>query len=102
MYAVIYSTAGSKKEAAKIAKALVDERLVACVNYFPINSIYRWNKKTEQAREYAMISKTLKKNFGKIKNKIKKMHSYKTPSIVSLAIENGDEKYLQWIEESLN
>lgn len=101
MYAVIYTTAGSKKEADKIARMLVEERLVACVNYFPIISVYSWKKKTEYGREYALLCKTLKKNFKKIKEKIKNMHSYEIPCIISLPIEKGDEDYLHWIRGSI-
>ena len=69
MFGIVYITASNEKEARKITRHLLKERLVACVNYFPIYSEYLWNGKIEKSREYLLVCKTVKRNFNKIKKK---------------------------------
>jgi periplasmic divalent cation tolerance protein len=97
----VYVTAGSRKEAEKIAKTLVSEKLVACINYFPVKSAYIWNKKTESAGEYLLLCKTLKSRFPKVKRRIRELHSYELPTIVAITIDDGDPKYLSWVKEAV-
>jgi len=99
-YCFIYATAGSSKEAKRIGRCLVEERLAACVNIFPIQSIYRWGGKVERAREVVLIAKTNKKLVEKITRRIRELHSYEVPCIVSFNIERGFKKFLRWIDES--
>lgn len=80
---------------------LVDKHLAACVNYFPITSVYTWKGKTETEGEYALLCKTTKGNFEKIRKKIKHTHTYELPCVISLPIDKGDEEYLQWIKKSV-
>jgi periplasmic divalent cation tolerance protein len=97
MFILVYATAGRKKEAEKIAKKLVKEKLVACANYFPIRSIYRWRGKVLSEREYLLFCKTTKKNFSLVKHTILSVHSYDLPAIVSIPIDGGSADYLRWI-----
>lgn len=98
---IIFSTAPSKREAEKIAKALVSKRLVACVNIVPkIRSIYRWKGKMFDEQEFLLIMKSRRSLFAKIKTTLKKLHSYECPELVCLNIEDGLPDYLKWIMEN--
>jgi periplasmic divalent cation tolerance protein len=91
---------GSEEEAIKIAHALVDERLAACVNIVsPIRSIYRWEGKVRDEREWLLIIKTQRTRFEDLEKKVRSLHSYRVPEIVSLPIIEGHKPYLSWLEE---
>lgn len=99
MFGIVYITASTEKEARKITKCLLTERLVACVNYFPISSQYWWNDKIECSKEYLLICKTTKKHFKKIKKRVKELHSYENPEILLLPISAGQVEFLKWIKK---
>ena len=101
MYISVYITCGNKEEAGKIAEILVTEKLVACVNYFPVNSVYVWEGKLEKSYEYVLLCKTRKENFGKIKTRVKEMHSYEVPAILAFEIFDGNKEYLDWVDGSV-
>ncbi|MFN4133362.1 MAG: divalent-cation tolerance protein CutA [Candidatus Hadarchaeales archaeon] len=98
--AIVYTTCGSRREAARIAEALVSEKLVACANIFPISSIYRWKGRVEGAKEFAIILKTRRKLVQQVISRIRELHTYKIPAIVSFNIVEGSNDYLRWIIES--
>jgi len=98
-FGIVYITASDKKEAKKIVEVLLKERLVACVNHFPISSEYWWNGKIERSREYLLICKTTRRNFNKIKKKATEIHSYEVPEILLLPISDGYEGFLRWIKK---
>lgn len=100
---VVFVTSGSAKEARRIAKAVVEQRLAACANILevPVRSVYRWKGKVESARELLLVIKTSRKQFGMLERAIKKIHSYDVPEIIALPIEMGSREYLAWIAESL-
>ena len=85
----------------KIAKALVEERLAACVNVSQARSYFIWNGRLSDEREELMIIKTEKSLAEKIKARIKELHSYELPEIIAIPIVGGDERYLEWISQSL-
>lgn len=97
---LIYSTAGSAKEAEHIGDCLVEEKLAACVNYFPIKSVYRWKGDIKREGEVAMIIKSRKDLVEKIIKRVKELHSYEVPEIVAINIEKGSTNFLRWIDES--
>ena len=99
MYIIVYITCGDKEEAEKIGCAIVEERLAACVNYFPINSIYRWKGKVEKGQEYVLVCKTTGEKFTKLKKKVKQLHSYELPVIVFWKI-RAEKEVLDWIKDS--
>lgn len=99
MHISVYITCSGKEEAEKIARALVEEKLAACVNYFPINSIYRWKGKVETAEEYAMICKTNREKFTKLRKKVKQLHSYELPVILFTKF-RAEKEVLDWIDET--
>lgn len=99
-YCLIYITTGDENEARKIGRTLVEEKLVACVNFRPIKSIYRWEGEIEEEEEIAMLVKTRAELADKVIERVKELHSYEVPCIVSLPIEKGYPDFLQWIGES--
>lgn len=99
MYVFVYVTASSLEEAKKIAKHVLEKKLAACVNIFPVTSMYWWEGKIEGALEFAMIIKTKTEKFSELKDEIKSIHSYTTPCICAIAIEDGLREFLNWIDE---
>ena len=98
---VVFVTCGSEEEALRIANALVEEHLAACVNLVsPIRSIYRWEGKIWDEKEWLLIIKTQKKRFQELEKKVKSLHSYSVPEIISLPIVKGSSSYLKWISEN--
>jgi len=98
---IVMSTAGSQEEARKIAHALVERRLAACVNIVPqIESIYRWQQKIETATEWLLLIKTQAESFERIRAAIKELHSYELPECVMLEVAAGSSEYLNWIAEN--
>ena len=100
---IVLSTAGSEEEARKIAQHLVENRLAACVNIVPqIESVYRWQDQVESSREWLLVIKTTAERFPDVRDAITELHSYEVPECVLLAIDDGSEAYLQWIESSVH
>ena len=98
----IYMTAGNEAEAQKIAKALVEHRLAACVNILEnMRSIYRWEKEIQQDTEVVLIAKTTENLVSDLIDKVKSLHSYDCPCIVSLPIIDGHEPFLKWIHDEV-
>lgn len=98
---LIYVTCKDIEEAKKISKNLLEKRLIACANMFPINSMYWWEGKINEDKEFALIIKTKKEKFEEVKKEIKKIHSYKVPCIVSFDIKRGNEDFLNWIKKEV-
>ncbi len=99
---VVLVTAASLRESTKIARQLVEAKLAACVNITqPIRSIYRWQGKMADEREFLLIIKSTRELFPEIKAAVSKIHSYQTPEIICLPIIDGSENYLQWVSDSV-
>ena len=98
---IVYVVCKDKEEAKKIGKKLVDERLVACANFFPLNSIYWWKDKIVEDEEVALLLKSKKENFEKIKEEVINLHSYEVPCIIQLNVAKADEEYLKWLKEEV-
>jgi periplasmic divalent cation tolerance protein len=97
---VVLVTCGAEEEAVKIAHSLVENRLAACVNLIsPIRSIYRWEGKIWDEKEWLLIIKTQKQRFEELEKKVKSLHSYSVPEIMGLPIVEGSASYLKWLEE---
>ena len=98
-HCMIYLTAGSREEALKIARALVDEKLVACANILGEGtSVYRWQGKREEAAEAFVIAKTRKDLAEKVLARIQDLHSYDVPCAVAYDMAAGLPSYLAWID----
>lgn len=99
---IVLSTSGSEEEARKIAHALVEQQLAACVNIVPrIESIYRWQGKVESSHEYLLLIKTTAERFADVRDAIVELHSYQLPECAALAIDDGSSAYLQWIGDCI-
>ncbi len=100
-YIVVFITASSKEEADIIANSLIDLKIAACVNIISgVKSIYTWKGNKEVSEECLLLAKTRQANFVKLKECVKSLHSYDTPEIVSVLMNDGDENYFNWIEEA--
>lgn len=96
---MIYMTAASREEAETIGRALVAERLVACVNILPgMRSIYWWDGKPTEDDEVAVIMKTRRELVDRVCSRVRDMHSYDCPCVVALDITAGAREFLDWIE----
>ncbi|MEK6948812.1 MAG: divalent-cation tolerance protein CutA [Nanoarchaeota archaeon] len=95
-----YITCKDEQEAVKISKLLLGKRLIACSNIHPTRSLYRWEGKLQDEKEYAIMAKTKGKNFEKIKQEVRKIHSYKMPCILKIDAE-ANEEYEKWINKEV-
>jgi periplasmic divalent cation tolerance protein len=100
-FSFVYITAPTKKEAKRIADVLVSEKLAACCNIFKIDSVYWWQRKIEKTGEHGIFVKTKKSLIEKIIKRVKEIHSYLVPCILSFDVEKGNKDFLNWIDESL-
>jgi uncharacterized protein involved in tolerance to divalent cations len=95
-----FMTVPSKELGEKIADALVEQHLVACVNIIPqITSIYRWKGQVCKESELLCIMKTTEDKIKVVIQKVRELHSYEVPEIIFLPIESGLPAYLQWIQD---
>ena len=97
---IIYITCPTEEKAVKISKNLLDKRLIACSNIHPIRSLYNWEGKLQDEKEYAIMAKTKEKNYKIIKEEVKKLHSYDIPCILKIDAE-ANEEYKQWIDKEV-
>jgi periplasmic divalent cation tolerance protein len=98
---IVLTTTGSQEEARKIAHALVERRLAACVNIVPqIESTYRWEGKVERSTEWLLLIKTQVDLFERVRDAVKELHSYDLPECVMLELAAGSKEYLDWITEN--
>jgi len=96
---IVLVTCGSLAEGRKIGRAVVTKRLAACVNVVsaPVESIYRWKGKVEQAREFLLIVKTTARRLKELEKEITRLHSYELPEFLVLRVDGGSRAYLQWL-----
>jgi periplasmic divalent cation tolerance protein len=100
---IVLVTCGSAKEARRIAKAVVEQKLAACVNILDarVQSIYRWKGRIESAKEFLLVIKTSRRRFAMLEKKVRQLHSYDEPEIIALPIVAGARGYLRWIADSV-
>lgn len=100
---VVLVTCGSAAEARGIARGVVRKRLAACANILsaPVESVYRWKGKVEEAREYLLIIKTTAQRLKQLEKEVKRLHRYEVPEFIALPVSAGSRQYLRWIEESV-
>ena len=98
----VRTTTETKEDAGRIARALVEGRLAACVQIIgPIESTYSWKGKIETAMEYQCLAKTRAPLFAEVEKTIKSLHPYETPEIVAVSIATGSAEYLAWLNEEI-
>jgi periplasmic divalent cation tolerance protein len=102
-YRVVLVTCATLEEARKIARAVVEKHLAACVNIvtYAVESFYMWEGKLENSSEYLLIMKTSEGRVAELEKEVKEMHSYDTPEFVVLPVVAGSEEYLKWVGESV-
>ncbi len=99
---VILCTCGSEADAGRIARALVEERLAACVNVIPhIASTYRWKEQVETAAEWLLVIKSSRPLFAALGAAVARLHPYVVPELLALPVLDGSAPYLAWLDESL-
>lgn len=98
---VTFVTCRDVRQARAIARALVVERLAACVNVVPgVSSIYRWQGKVEESREALLIVKSTSARSKRLAARVKALHSYELPELVTIKISGGSPDYLRWLREN--
>ena len=99
---VVFSTCGSREEAEKLARRLLEARLAACVNVImQIQSFYWWQGKIEDSQEWLLIIKTARDLFDKVRAVLETAHSYELPEVLALPIVDGSPNYLAWLDREL-
>lgn len=101
-YLQVFTTIGSKEEAQRVARALVEQRLAGCVQIVgPIHSTYWWQGQIETAEEYLCLVKASNEVYGELEVAIKEVHPYDTPEILAMPVADGNADYLQWLQKEL-
>ena len=101
-YAFILTTVSTEEEGHMIANELVKNKLVACVNIIPkVHSVYEWENAIQNETEVLLMIKTTKAREKDIYQTVQSLHSYDTPELITLPIDNGSDTYLHWLENSV-
>lgn len=98
---VVYIACKDEEEAKKISKKLLEKRFIACANIFPVESLYWWEGKIQEGKEYIIIAKTIKTLFDEISDLVKEMHSYDVPLIEQWDVDAVDKDYLYWLNKEV-
>ena len=100
---VVFTTAPDLKSARRIACAVVDQKLAACVSLRSgFESVYRWKKKIVRSSEVLLILKTSKERLRSLEKAVLAAHPYDTPEFLSLPVHSGSKRYLGWLADSLH
>ena len=98
---VVLSTIGSGEEALRVAHALVERGLAACVNVLPaVTSVYRWQGRIETDTEHLMVIKTTAAGFPALREALVSLHPYEVPEVLALPVADGHPPYLDWLAGS--
>ena len=99
---IVFTTFASEADAARVARALLEERLVACANLLPGGrSIYRWRDEVKDEREVVVLMKTRKQDWAALVSRLHDLHPYDTPECVAVRIAAGAPKYMAWLDDAL-
>jgi periplasmic divalent cation tolerance protein len=99
---VVLTTAADIDEANRLARTLVEERLVACATLIPaVRSIYRWQGEVEDSAETLLLLKTGSDQLAALQSRLHALHSYTTPEFLVLRVESGSSGYLEWLQGGL-
>jgi periplasmic divalent cation tolerance protein len=100
---LVLTTTANPEEAARLGRALVEERLAACATITPAaQSIYRWQGKIESAAETLVLLKSEADQLPALEARLHELHSYETPEFLVLAVESGSQSYLEWLHACLH
>jgi periplasmic divalent cation tolerance protein len=100
---IVFTTTDSLDLAREIAAGLVEAREAACVNIIPeIRSVYRWEGKVCDEKEFLLIIKSSAEKFDAIKARIHQLHTYEVPEVIAVPVTAGDPAYLAWLHSSVS
>lgn len=101
MAVMVYVTASNVEEAARLAETAVSERLAACANVIgTVQSIYWWDNAVQRNAEAVLILKSSEERARELVSRLRELHSYETPCIVTLPISGGVPEFLDWVREN--
>ncbi len=98
-YCMVITTCATQEEARRLSEIMVTSKLAACVQIHPVESIYSWQGSVHHEPEFRLILKTRDHLYHRIESMIIQHHSYDVPQIIQVAIDNGSEDYLAWIND---
>jgi len=98
-YAVVHTTVNSPQVASELARALVKQRLAACVQMSPVTSVYRWQGDIETTEEVLLVAKTTAARAPQVVEFVRRNHPYELPELLITPVSGGHEAYLEWLEE---
>lgn len=99
---VVLNTCPDETTAARIARALVEERLATCVNSIAgVRSVYFWDGRLQDDAEVLLIMKTTAGRLAELEARVKALHPYELPEILALPVAGGNERYLEWVREGV-
>jgi len=97
---MVYVTVSSAAEGERIARALVEERLAACVNRVAgVHSTYRWQGQVEESAEELLLIKTRQELFAVLARRVEELHSYEVPEVIAVPVAAGNDSYLRWLHD---
>jgi periplasmic divalent cation tolerance protein len=100
-HVVVMVAASSQEEARRVGRVLLEKKLAACVQFFPMTSLFYWEGELQEAAETMMMIKTTASVFEKLREEVKAAHSYQVPEIIELPIQNGSAEYLRWVSHEV-
>jgi periplasmic divalent cation tolerance protein len=99
---VVLNTCSSREEAERVARQLVEQRLAACVSIVGgVRSVYHWQGKLEDSEEVLLVIKSRRELFAELQAALGRAHSYEVPEVLALAVVEGSEAYLGWLDREL-
>lgn len=102
MVRLVLTTVPDAETATEIARALVEERLAACVNVVPgLTSIYRWEGEIQEDTEFLLLIKTTEEAIDALQKRLEELHPYSVPEVLAFQVNSGLERYLSWVEKSV-
>jgi periplasmic divalent cation tolerance protein len=99
-FIICYITYENKKQAKKIVSHLLDKKLIACANIFPMTSMYKWKGKIVDSKEVVSIVKTKNSNWNKLKKEVEKIHPYETPCIIKMSV-SANKDFEDWVKKNV-
>jgi len=98
----VLTTFANEEDGARVVRALIEERLIACGNLVPgVRSLYRWQERVADEREVLVVMKTRKQDWAALLSRLHELHPYQTPECLAVRVAAGAPRYLAWLEESL-
>jgi periplasmic divalent cation tolerance protein len=100
---LVLSNCGSEEEARRVARALVEARVAACVNIVPgIQSVYHWQGAIQEDSEWMLVIKSTRPMFESLAAELRKSHSYQVPEVLAIPLIAGDQNYLDWMDREIS